>query len=102
MEKQKKSNVASVLFALLVVAFFFVNLLDSMGAWDRFFARIGMFNTAPHSVLTLGTGPTDAALLWGSVPKEIGMAFPGIVFAIFPLLAIVCPVPCESQQSVPA
>ena len=90
MEEQKKSNVASVLFALLIVAFFFVNLMDSLGAWDRFFVGIGMYNTVPHSVLTLGTGPNAVDLRWGSIPNAIGMAFPGIVFAIFPLLAIVC------------
>ena len=57
--------------------------------WESLIRGGGWANTVAHSILTLGTGPAQQDLRWGNVPYDIGMAFPGIVLTIFPMLAIV-------------
>lgn len=89
MEQTKKNRATPVFFILLIVAFVIINMIDGVPLWDWMFRRAGLFNTVPHAILTLGAGPSNPRLKWGNIPASIGSAFPGIVFALFPLLAIV-------------
>ena len=89
MEQTKKNRATLVFFILLVVAFAIINMIDGAALWYRVFVRARLCNTVLHSVLTLGQGPFYIPLRWGNVPASIGWAFPGIVFAVFPLLAII-------------
>ena len=85
----KKKRVSPILFVLLIVAFVFFNMIDSAPMWYILMQGGGWLNTILHSILTLGAGPSTAGLRWSGIPTEIGSAFPGIVVAIFPLLAII-------------
>lgn len=87
--EMRKSKAPLVIFLLLTVMFIILNMLDGAPLWDSMIRYGGWANTLPHSILTLGTGPYQAGLRWGNIPWNIGSAFPGIVFAVFPLLAIV-------------
>lgn len=89
MEQTKKNRATPVIFILLIVAFVIINMIDGAPLWDWMFRRAGLFYTVPHAILTLGAGPSKARLKWRNIPASIGYAFPGIVFALFPLLAIV-------------
>ena len=86
---KKRNIVALIFFLVLTVAFIVVNFMDSAPMWDRLIRSGGWYNTGLHSIMTLGTGPSPRNLRWGNLPMNIGVAFPGIVFAIFPLLAVV-------------
>lgn len=88
MEQTKKDRAAPAFF-ILIAAFVIVNMIDGAPLWDMMIRNIRMYNTVLHSVLTLGRGPISNYLRWGIIPDSIGRAFPGIVFAAFPLLAIV-------------
>ena len=48
----------------------------------------GLIDSLFYSILTLDIGPLHNKFLPGNIPFRFGIAFPGIVFAIFPLLAI--------------
>ena len=86
---KKRNIVALVFFLVLTVAFIVVNFMDGAPMWYRLIQAGGWYNTVPHSILTLGSAPTFRNLRWSNIPMNIGAAFPGLVFAIFPLLAVV-------------
>ena len=85
---QKAGGASLIAFVVLAAASIVLNLLDSQAAWYYVFGTLGLLNTPLESALTLGAGPTITALRWGSVSPEIGYAFPGVVFALPALLAI--------------
>ena len=86
--EQTKKNRATPVFWLLLTVFAIVNILDSAPMWERLISAGGWLNTFPHAILTLGAGPNTASLHWSNIPQNIGSAFPGIIFAVFPVLML--------------
>lgn len=86
--EQTKKNRATPAFWVLLAVFSIVNMLDSAPMWERLLSAGGWLNTFPHAILTLGAGPNVASLHWSNIPQNIGSAFPGIVFAVFPVLML--------------
>ena len=74
--EQKKRSWTMPVFVVLLVLFAILNLYDSAPMWDNLIRQEGWYSTFICSLVTLG----------GS---RIGSAFPGILFAVFPVLAIV-------------
>lgn len=88
MEQTKKSRATPVFWVLLMV-FAILNTLDSAPMWERLISAGGWLNTLPHALLTLGAGPSTRSLHWSSIPQNIGSAFPGVFFAVFPVLLLI-------------
>lgn len=87
--EQTKKNRATPVFWVLLVVFAIVNILDSAPMWEHLIRAGGWLNTLPHALLTLGAGPNTASLHWSSIPQNIGSAFPGVFFAVFPVLLLI-------------
>lgn len=89
MASQRK-KASPVFFALLIIAYFILNMFDGAPMWDKQIAAGGWYNTWLHSIMTLGSGPSVAALRFrlNIVPTRFGTAFPGIVFGFLPILAV--------------
>lgn len=83
MEQRKKNRATPVFFILLIVAFVIINMIDGAPLWDMMFHRAGLFDT-----VLLGAEPSKLRLKLGNILASVVCAFPGIVFALFPLLAI--------------
>lgn len=87
--QEKTYKGAKTAFWILMIVYAVANIFDSAVLWDRNIVSGGWYNTLAHSIVTLGAGPIDSGLRLNLVSGNVGSAFPGILFCLFPMLSVV-------------
>ncbi|MGN0794878.1 MAG: hypothetical protein ACI4MG_10485 [Aristaeellaceae bacterium] len=84
-QKKKRSPVA---FILLIVAFVIANMMDGLPMWDQLLHRIGYSDLLDHLIWELYIS-CSLSRQWTRILYSVAICIPGILCAVFPLLAIV-------------
>ena len=78
--KDKQAILRAIAFPLMTLIYLLMNFLDSSAMWYCLFCAGGLWNTPLCNLLTLGG--------FSNRYSAFGLAFPGAVLALFPLLAV--------------